>query len=506
MLEATATIIEVSHGEKPRAVIQYVDGVTTEDVPESIYEILRSHRGDVEFFSKCEVVKIESRLPGLASITIVDTPGLSSLTEANQRRSRDYVRESDVVLWVLNANHLGQVDVKDEMAHVARMGKPIVAIVNRMDEVESSPDRVIRYVEQELAAYVRAVFPLSARNAYDAVMRDDEEAKQASGFAEIMRFLREEIREERDRVKFDSVKSSINAILRQDQVYHESFLRQLAFIREQVAKYHEELDYRRVTVEDRIRTLLESRIHMGFLSKELSQLDEEMKRIRFLHIPAPVQKIVEHMFSQDAVSEFWDRLKDDIQKEYEATWQESINELDITFARNIETSLKKESEAVQLSIAKISPGAGAEVAKKAFEGGAIGGAAGAGLAVYAAVLGPAAAYVTLGSALAAVVPPLAIAGIAAGTAAGLLRQSQEKDRLRKEVTSKVSELRNKLKRHADTEILPRLREESRRIVDQLSSRFAQQLYNGWGEADVDSLEQDTRAYLESTSIMLASAP
>lgn len=506
VLEATAAIIEVFHGASPRATIKYADGTVTEDAPGVIYETLKSHRGDADFFSRCNLVQIQSPLPGLASIRIVDTPGLSTLTEANQKLSRDFARESDVVLWVLNANHLGQADVKEEMARVARMGKPLVAIVNRIDEVDSSPDRLVRYVEQEFAAYVRAVFPLSARRAYDAVVRGDEVGMRESGFADIVRFLKEEIREERDRVKFDSAKSSIVALLGQDRVYHESFLRQLAFSKEQVTKYRNELERKRVVIDDRMSARLESRIYRDFLSRELGQVDAQLSQGWLPQIDSSVRQTITYMFSGDATNEFLQQLIDETQRELEAAWETSLAELNSTFAQEMQAFLTRESETVHSSIVAILPDASTDVFRTALEGAAVAGGAGVGLAAYTAVLGPAAAYISLGSALVSVVPPLALAGVVGGALVGLTAQLRKKDELRATVRENVARLRDALKHHLEAEVLPRLQEHSRTIAGRLGDRFARECLGGWTEEDVDSLEQAVRSYLDTTSVLVSSAP
>jgi small GTP-binding protein len=506
VLEATAAIIEVLHGASPRATVKYADGTVTEDAPGVIYEILKSHRGDSEFFSRCNLVQIQSPLPGLASIRIVDTPGLSTLTEANQKLSRDFARESDVVLWVLNANHLGQADVREEMARVARMGKPLVAMVNRIDEVDSSPDRLVRHVEQEFAAYVRAVFPLSARRAYDAVVRSDEVGMRESGFADIMHFLKEEIREERDRVKFDSAKSSIVALLGQDRVYHESFLRLLAFSKEQVTKYRNELDRKRIVIDDRMSARLESRIYRDFLSRELEQVDAQLSQGWLPHIDSSVRQAITNMFSADATNEFLQQLIDETQRDLEAAWETSLTELDSTFAQEMKAFLTRESQTVHSSMAAILPDPSTDVFRAALEGAAVAGGAGVGLAAYSAVLGPAAAYISLGSALVSVVPPLALAGVVGGALVGLTAQLRKKDELRATVRDNVARLRDALKHHLEVEVLPRLQEHSRTIAGRLDDRFARECLGGWTEEDVDSLEQAVRSYLDTTSVLVSSAP
>ena len=121
--EATAAIIKVEYSEKELASIHFLDGTVEDGNVEDIFSILKKHLNDQEYFSRCSHVDIKSPLDGLKSISIIDTPGLGTITEENEERTLGYFQDVDVVLWVFNGNYLGQSNINDRVRTVYDMGK-----------------------------------------------------------------------------------------------------------------------------------------------------------------------------------------------------------------------------------------------------------------------------------------------------------------------------------------------------------------------------------------------
>lgn len=70
------------------------------------------------------------------------------MTEQNAQLTRSVLEDVDIALWVLNANHLGQTDIMQEVENLAQLGKPIIAVISKIDEVDTSPERLIKYVSR----------------------------------------------------------------------------------------------------------------------------------------------------------------------------------------------------------------------------------------------------------------------------------------------------------------------------------------------------------------------
>ena len=121
-----------------------------------------------------------------------------------------------MILWVLNGNHLGQSDMEESIAIAARMGKPILVVVNRIDEVDGDPERLQQYVLDQLSVYTDQVFTMSAYEAFEAMKSGDEDRLSRSGYPDLLEYLERKIEEKADKVQLDSIYSSIEALLRKN--------------------------------------------------------------------------------------------------------------------------------------------------------------------------------------------------------------------------------------------------------------------------------------------------
>ena len=144
--ETTAAIISVKNAAQKNAKLNFKDGRSEEKEFDELYKILDDNRNDVVFFNQIESVKLEMPLERLKKLSLVDTPGLQTITDENQQLTINYIQNADVVLWVLSAHHLGQYDIEEQIEKVNAFGKPIIIVINRVDEVDADPEDLVEYV------------------------------------------------------------------------------------------------------------------------------------------------------------------------------------------------------------------------------------------------------------------------------------------------------------------------------------------------------------------------
>ena len=70
-------------------------------------------------------------------------------------KTKDYIQESDFVIWVLNCNHLGQSDITENIENIYDLGKPIILIANRVDEIDADKSEIVDYLEDELGYMIK---------------------------------------------------------------------------------------------------------------------------------------------------------------------------------------------------------------------------------------------------------------------------------------------------------------------------------------------------------------
>ena len=69
----------------------------------------------------------------MKKINIVDTPGLKSITQSNEKKTIDYIKYADLILFVIDATHLGQEDTIEALDLLSEYTKPIIGVVNKCD-------------------------------------------------------------------------------------------------------------------------------------------------------------------------------------------------------------------------------------------------------------------------------------------------------------------------------------------------------------------------------------
>jgi len=493
VLEATAAIIEIEYAPQEHAAICYHDGRQTCGTPSEVFRLLEGNRGDSSFFGTIRVVKLGLPLPRLKNLRIVDTPGLATITEENARTTEQYVQNADVVLWVLNALHVGQIDLIGALGEVAKLGKPVVAVVNRIDQVGGSPDRLVRYLRRELAAYARQVFPLSAWQAYEGVVRGDAELEAASGFTDLAHFLEHDVDRRADEVKDASIASSVAALLRRDSLIHEAYGHEISRLAQLAQSDRDELRAMSERIAARVNAELKERALHEPCQDLLEGASANPKSgsaavVSDRHLTASAVNWLQTACAdaQKRVCEFW-----------QADYQQYSAGLQARLAQvwQRQGSIHLEADTMDIPDTPL---------QGAIEGMAVAGAGGLALSAYAAWLGPMAASISMVSAISAIMPPVLLAGAVAGY---VLREWRKRENQRRRIIAleaRVKGLRRGLvERVLEPEVFPRVHELSEKIADHLHGQFVKNLCGGWTEERMTELQEQLEAYALAAGVLEA---
>ena len=148
-----------------------------------------------------------------------------------------------MVLWIFNVNHICKSDVNEELDNVSRMGKPIIGIINRIDDIDGSPMRVREYVHRTLGIYLQQVFTTSGLDAFEARINNDEVEFYNSGLGEVLDYLRNEIESNSEEIHMESIESSVKAVIRHYVKPDEIYETKINFISQKLKEYSQELEY-----------------------------------------------------------------------------------------------------------------------------------------------------------------------------------------------------------------------------------------------------------------------
>lgn len=436
VLEATSTIIEVKYSEEDEVIIKRnnMNDIRLNNI-EELDRMLETNKENKEFFDEIDLIIIGVKSEKLKKLTIVDTPGLNTITGKNEKITNEYIKNSDIILWVLNSNHFGQSDVNLKIEEVRKYGKDIIGIANRIDEIDGEYDEVIDYLNCEMGHVFSDIFAISAKKAYEGIIEDDENKLEDSKINILDEYLINTIEKKPQSVKLEASLKSINIQIDIDIKTHKKAKENLINILENLKKDYDELVKFNSNCKVEIDNKLDEWLNKKFLEKEREELMHsdrfkfnEMIKMKFNNDEL-LQKI--NIKYDELGGELYEKWSNNIEKINERNFAKKLEQNELDVIDNIE-----ESNTTYESIVK---------------GGVTGSGIALALAGYSAWLGPAAAYVSIGSAISAFLPPLLIAG----AVGGVMWKVSGADRSYR--CNQVDKIINNIKSNVQIEVLPKMK-------------------------------------------------
>lgn len=469
VLEATASINIIKFSDNEEVII-----VKTGDEQqiklnfENAIKLLKEHQNDQEFFKSISYVIFHLNLPELRDMHIVDTPGIATMTAQNREKTLDFVSESDLVIWVLNANYLGQQDIDMIISDVKKKGKQMICVITKIDEINDSVDRLIEYTQQSYGIYFDKIFAVSGINGLKAIKSNDIKLLEESRFDKLQNFIFKEVVPNKKQYLFNAVKDSSIAIIGKDMLTH---FEQNEILKHNIETYSEEV--KRVEefadeIYDDMMIMIDHKIKNELFQDEVKQIIQEIKSLSFLDTVtgksklAAIEERYNKIFDKKKIEETFKELVFEVENELKKKWEikqfllrEQLEKRNLIF----ENKLNEYEKKIEFEDMKVTDGLLKSVS--------IAGAAGVSLAFYEAAIGPYAAYITMGSALGAIMPPVLLMGGAVGVVLGAFsigKFKQEKDKLIKqlnEVDSDIDKLYNNIK----SELGKTIKENNDKIIE-----------------------------------------
>ncbi|WP_088009307.1 GTPase [Indiicoccus explosivorum] len=110
-----------------------------------------------------ETVSVDPyNIRGLEKISFMDTPGLNDPNDENPRKTMEFVRNSDVVLFFLNAaGTVFSESEREKFREIEKLNKDILIVLNKIDAAENIPG-LLHFV-QDQTGYKYEVIPISSK-------------------------------------------------------------------------------------------------------------------------------------------------------------------------------------------------------------------------------------------------------------------------------------------------------------------------------------------------------
>lgn len=426
VLEASAIVTVVRHGHG-MGTIHSIDGSSDERDVSEIVQVLEAHRGDADFASRTAYAELELPLGALRGLQLLDTPGLAASSPLPQK-TLERLSEYDIVVWVFNASRQGESRALEEFERVGELGKPMLAVVNQIDRIPSEErQRLLEKFEREVDVYADDVVGLSALRA----LKGDEQA-----LAGLRGHLEQHARQP-DEAKVHATLRQLAAIVDAAAHLHLAAADHADAEEERLAAWQDRIERADVHVREEVDAAAGRWIRDEFLSSHTvalkqaaeSSMSDLEEKLRFAtsaeSMQSEFERLIEHV--RMTLEHAWDREGAAIQAE--------LGDVGADASARVLQHLSRGDTALVAST-----GQGASSGDLLVSG-SMGAAAGAGIAAYVALIGPAAPVIYLGSALAAFVPPLLIGGLAAGAIKVMVGRVNERRRRRQVLAETMDRLR-----------------------------------------------------------------
>lgn len=450
--ETTASIIEIEFGEEEKSTIVKKDNTKQILSIKKAYELLENNKNDQEFFQEIQKIVIQTNNNTLKKYHIVDTPGIETITSQNEELTYSFIQEADVVLWVISSLHLGQVDIEEQIEKVFDYGKPVILLVNRIDQANGTVEEIMEYVEETYDYYYEEAFPTSGFLALEGKINDNPDIIQKSGLPELVHYIETHIEPDVEKVKRESVDSSIKHILINEKKIVELVKLELNRIKETIENQENDHKISIENIEKSIDREIE-RWSDNFLRDEESELYELLdNRKGFLDNPKDVTKrlgeITSNNYIKDKVIQFQNDLNVVLQSKIEAEY------------KRIETNLTQEQLYTEQSLDSFIYDSNKELLMNGHEenelivgaknGAIVGGTYAAASVASLALLTPGVGIAAMGSAISAAVPPFLFVGAATGAAIKFINRDKKINEIREQINKSLTEARTEVTKHLKT--------------------------------------------------------
>ena len=167
IIEATASECRFRYGESTGACLIYTDRESESLSVEKANELLADRREDAAWLATLDHVEYSVKSECLKSFDLWDAPGIGG-SDGNERLANRFIERLGGALWVIDANLVGKASIAGPLNQLKASGKPVICVINRIDEYQGDPAEIVRFVERSYPGVFVSVIPISAYSAFAA--------------------------------------------------------------------------------------------------------------------------------------------------------------------------------------------------------------------------------------------------------------------------------------------------------------------------------------------------
>ena len=440
-----------------------VSKVDVLEATSSVIEVVYGENIDVSEFK--DLTRISLDIDYLKKINIVDTPGLKSITQSNEDKTIDYIKYTDLILFVIDATHLGQEDTIEALDLISEYNKPIVGLINKCDLLSENRSEILDYITSEYGIYIDRFFMISSSLEYQYKISKQAIARGTDLMVSNYTELRENFKKLTDYIqsiyknsneaKSKSIKTSIEGIIQKDIIDHSDYNKSLNILLDELNKYETLLQTKKEYIKAKMEFEINDWVDRVFLSDEVGKIENDIKCANVY---------INESYINDLINSKKGELDDLYFKEWSICLKEISDEMDDDIKRYIDDityknelldtpTFKLNSEKTDINTILATIGTGA----------ILGATSGGIISIYTAGLGSYAASLTLGAAISTYLPPFLIAGSISGALGKVIYDKVLDDKKNKEILNDIEKFIVKMKNNIKEELNKNYEELSKEV-------------------------------------------
>ncbi len=323
--EATAFIYQFKYSTEPYGCVYYQNGQKQEGSVEEIQKFIEEEFNDADKCKSVKCVEFGLDIDILKQFTLVDTPGIGTVTKANEDLTKKYIKEADVVLWIFNSHYIGQSNIREEVEAIANMDKEIIGVLNRIDELSMSQEELI----EAATAYIGYLdfYPVSGYKALESALKGEEESY---GVLELMEAVTALVGDEKERAKERIIARQLQALIYKDVTLHRQIVRLSAGILKKCEKQKAHIDQQHYYIADRIYREYIMWLKNDSFAKQLNEL------YQFSSDEEALKAWEEKYLNEEWIKEYMTAQSQNLEQKLIKYWQIESQKIDEDFAREVD--------------------------------------------------------------------------------------------------------------------------------------------------------------------------
>ncbi|SHJ33494.1 Dynamin family protein [Dethiosulfatibacter aminovorans DSM 17477] len=489
VLEMTSWVARYWPSDKKFCKIVFSNGSEEYVNPIEFKDKCQSRDYTVEELQNISRVDIGINNPNI-NYSVIDSPGFGSTTVENEKRVIDAISEADFIFWVLSCEVIGGMREAAIINSIKEKETPMICIVTKCDLIDDEDElqEVIEYVNETYEIDRDSIFPLSANNYIN-----DQNEYETQRFKNLTQFIDRRITVNKEDIRRKAQESHLERIADHCRDLLESIETEVDKAIEARERYKSLLTTVRMTVASKMESDIVKYVSCNLFNPYRKSIIEKMDGIKGKLTSEKINEALENALPADYMDEFWENTLDYTLLRIKELWSEGIEENieEIQKINNIVLSTKF-TVAFSDDIDQFKTTTNV-LADEAFRTSITASIGIAGVATaYAALLGPAAATITIGAAASGIGIPIALMG--AGVSAAVYFVKSKGGASNSAKGEKILDIT--IEQFIDgiirTEFMTKVKEFNLQTENNLISNFEKQVCSRLPESDLDKISNEIK--------------